>query len=168
MKYDIFSLIVLALFLWRGYAIGALRGLSHILAWIIAFISAVYIWQSVSLLPEDLMGMIGLDISHGEALFIVLLFTILLVRIVVGLIIRLIAKLIHKTPVVGKADKIIGLLIGGLKAAVLLLVLTAILTNLTDVFLALKDILAGSQMVDLYHAFVKGLMSSGGLSNLWS
>lgn len=168
MKYDVFSLIVLALFLWRGYASGAIKGLRHILGWIIAIIAAVYIWQQASIPPEDVMGMIGLDISSTESLFVVIVVTVILVRIAVGIVIRLIASFIHKAPVLGKADKIIGLIIGAVKALVLLMVLTAFLTHMTDLITALRDILEGSQMVNIYHAFMKGLASSGGLSNLWS
>ena len=168
MKYDIFSLVVLALFLWRGYASGAIKGLSHIISWIVAIIAAVYIWQQASVSPDDVMGMIGLDISSSESLFVVIVLTVIVVRIAVGIIVRLIASLIHKTPVVGKADKIIGLIIGAVKALVLLMVLTAALTHMTDLISALRDILDGSQMVNIYHAFMKGLTSSGGISNLWS
>jgi uncharacterized membrane protein required for colicin V production len=81
---------------------------------------------------------------------------------------RLIATFIHKTPVLGKADKFIGLLIGAVKAIVLLLVLTAALTHMTDLISAVGDLLDGSQMVSIYHAFMKGLSSSGGLTGLWS
>ena len=168
MKYDIFSLIVLALFLWRGYAAGAIKGLRHILGWIIAIIAAVYIWQQATISPEDVMGMIGLDISGSESLFVLLVLTIIVVRIVVGIIIRLIASFVHKTPVIGKADKVIGLIIGAVKAIVLLVVSTAILTHMTDMFAAVREILDGSQMVNVYHSFMKGLLSTGGLSNLWS
>ena len=168
MRYDIFSLVVLALFLWRGYATGAIKGLRHILSWIVAIIAAVYIWQRADILPDDIMGMIGLDISGTESMFIVIVVTVILVRILVGIIVRLIAGFVHKTPVLGKADKVIGLIIGGVKAIVLLLVLTAVLTHLTDAVSAVRDFLDGSQTVNVYHAFVKGLMSSGGLTNLWS
>jgi len=168
MKYDIFSLVVLALFLWRGYASGAIKGLTHILGWVIAIIAAVYIWQNVDILPDDIMGMIGLDISSTESLFVVIVLTVIVVRIAVGIIMRLIATFIHKTPVLGKADKFIGLLIGALKAIVLLMVLTAALTHMTDLISAIGGLLDGSQMVNIYHAFMKGLTSSGGLTNLWS
>ena len=168
MKYDIFSLVVLALFLWRGYASAAIKGLTHILGWVIAIIAAVYIWQNVDILPDDIMGMIGLDISSTESLFVVIVLTVIVVRIAVGIIMRLIATFIHKTPVLGKADKFIGLLIGALKAIVLLMVLTAALTHMTDLISAIGGLLDGSQMVNIYHAFMKGLSSSGGLTNLWS
>ncbi len=168
MKYDIFSLVVLALFLWRGYASGAVKGLTNILGWIIAIIAGVYIWQSADILPEDIMGMIGLDISSAESMFVVVVLTVIVVRIAVGIIMRLIATFIHKTPVLGKADKFVGLLIGAVKAVVLLLVLTAVLTHMTEMVSAIESFLDGSQMVNIYHAFMKGLSSSGGLTGLWS